>query len=446
MSDVKWSDLFPRTMGGKGGSFKSVVVKTSPYQVKPFERLIIDATTQPFVIDPSLLKEDDDAFEIVDAARAFSKNPVTIKGDKIKIQMAGDGNDLILDMIGAGNTWGFVFAATDLFVAYSPENTSGGGSGGGASITVDDTLDETSTNAIQNRAVARALKALPAANGRTPLNPVVLTRDPIRKDDSNNNIPSRTEMDAAKPKDYEANYGDFIHVITTPFSGGYTRMAGHLTINLPPAVNDMNPIRIIRDGGKNVVYMPDKPAEGEDYEVIVAAPRDGSIQGTWGIYPGSMTTISLDDPYEYVELSAVVWPDGQSAWVITGSGYDNDESEFVQTTQSIVAEPGDHIVMQNDGKVTLPKLSDAITSGKVFVMFAGSRDMQGKFIPDGSVTFDLQDKIFGVFRNKPYTGTENPEVVSNSTEARIELKHAGEWIEFTPTEQGYWLIRGAVVV
>ncbi|MCB0188382.1 MAG: hypothetical protein KDE31_29130, partial [Caldilineaceae bacterium] len=102
MADVKWSTLFPKTGGsGRGGAFTGKVFTPamSPYSVVAGDRLVVTQTDQPLVIDPSGLK-DDEAFQVIDASRNFDKNPVTIKGDKLAIQIVGAGNDLILDMIG----------------------------------------------------------------------------------------------------------------------------------------------------------------------------------------------------------------------------------------------------------------------------------------------------------------------------------------------------------
>ena len=140
---VKWSTLFPRTGGsGRGGAFTGKVFTPamSPYLVRSGDRLVVMPTDQKLEIDPSDLGSDD-AFQVVDASRTFDKNNVTIKGDKVAIQIVGAGNDLILDMIGAGNLWEFIVTGdkpkageTDtrqLLVADSPGYTgdlSGGGS------------------------------------------------------------------------------------------------------------------------------------------------------------------------------------------------------------------------------------------------------------------------------------------------------------------------------
>ena len=141
---VKWSTLFPRTGGsGRGGAFTGKVFTPamSPYLVRAGDRLVVMPTDQALVIDPSDLGSDD-AFQVIDASRTFDKNNVTIKGDKVAIQIVGAGNDLILDMIGAGNLWEFIVTGdkpkpneTDtrqLLVADSPGYT-GDLSGGGGS-------------------------------------------------------------------------------------------------------------------------------------------------------------------------------------------------------------------------------------------------------------------------------------------------------------------------
>lgn len=141
MADVKWSTLFPKSGGsGRGGAFTGKVFTPamSPYLVSPGDRLVVMKTDQPLVIDPSGIKADG-AFQVVDASRNFDKSPVTIKGDKVAIQIVGAGNDLVLDMIGAGNLWEFIVGddgnnGKQLLVADSPGYTGylPGGGGGSA--------------------------------------------------------------------------------------------------------------------------------------------------------------------------------------------------------------------------------------------------------------------------------------------------------------------------
>lgn len=139
---VKWSTLFPKTGGsGRGGAFTGKVFTPamSPYSVVSGDRLVIPKTDQALVIDPSGL-EPDDAFQVIDASRNFDKSPVTIKGDKVSIQIVGTGNDLVLDMIGAGNLWEFIIGndgngGKQLLVADSPGYTGDLPAGGGSTPT-----------------------------------------------------------------------------------------------------------------------------------------------------------------------------------------------------------------------------------------------------------------------------------------------------------------------
>jgi hypothetical protein len=196
--DVNWSSLFPKSGGsGKGGSFTGKVLapNQSPYKVAAWDRLIIDATSADYVIDPSGLKSDE-SFQIIDTTRQFDKHPVAIDGSVMTIPVVGAGNTLRLNTVGAGELWEFICDGTRLYVSDSPGYIGeGNGTGGGGDITIDTTLAD-SPDAIANSAVFKAMQTkADLVNGQVPANQLPpqtggggtpITVDPSLNPSSNN--------------------------------------------------------------------------------------------------------------------------------------------------------------------------------------------------------------------------------------------------------------------
>lgn len=458
MADIKWSTLFPKTGGsGRGGAFTGKVLTPalSPYTVVAGDRLVIPQTDQPLVIDPSALK-DDEAFQVIDASRHFDKNPVTIKGDKLAIQIVGQGNDLILDMIGAGNLWEFIASGGQLLVADSPgylgELPTGGGAPAG-SITVDATLNNNSTNPIQNKAVADALGSqgrLISGFDAELKGKADLVNGKVKADQ----LPPTAGAPSFNQRDFAASSQPTLPTITAApgdlivvhFKDNDNDVPD-ASITFPtPNVGD-KPIRVLFTGG--LARFPQNnqaSVMARDAEIVITSPVP--IVGAWDDFESGDKSLNLDMPGEMAEFSPFML-DGNPAWLITNANYVSEDSHMKVITSDYNVAMGDSIISFSGSFVHLPLIDlerdlDPIT---IIYNFRGDivgQDRGGSLKVIGLLYGDngAQDTIQGKYKGQKLAVNSESKMGQPTA---FEMTD-GDWVTLTPykapTAGSFWLITG----